>query len=751
MWKLEPALQVVAESAWPPVLMTTSHASAYSVRRQHDVGRPVGVEVEQEVVVGDRLAAFALAGDAVPVEVHADRLRAAVPVAGAHRTPVEGQPDDVVETLGAGLTGAHGAAGEEPLAAERRVVAAQPDHRGGEVEQRPVDLVPVHPADLGVLGVGVVVAALGAAHLVAVRQHRHALAEQQGGQEVALLAGPVGQDLRVVGRALDAVVPGPVVALAVVVVLAVGLVVLLVVRHEVAQREAVVGDDEVDAGERATTGLLVEVRGAGDPGGELAQRRLAAPEVAHRVPVGAVPLGPLRREAADLVAAGADVPGLGDQLDLADHRVLLHELEEGRQPVHLVELPGQGGGEVEAEAVDVHLGDPVAQRVHDQLQRVRVPHVERVAGAGVVHVVPLVVLDHPVVGLVVDALHAQRRTEVVALRGVVVDHVEDHLDAGRVQGLDHRLELLHLLAELTGGGVVGVRGEEAEGVVAPVVAQALVEQRGVVDELVHRHQLDRGDAELGEVLDDGRVGDAGVRAAHVLRHVRVQLGEPLDVGLVDDRLVVGDVQEPVALPVEERVDHDAEGHVLRRVVVVAGVGVAEVVAEQRLAPLDLAARRLGVRVEQQLVGVAPQALLGVPRAVHAVAVPLAGLDRGQVAVPHVGVDLGQLDPGLGDLAAGPDVDEAQLHALGDLAEESEVGSAPVEGRSEGVGASGPALHGVLLRTNLERSKHTTEGARASERASLPRSEGVHASRSRLSTPGGMALLTFAGKRQATDG
>ena len=103
---------------------------------------------------------------------------------------------------------------------------------------------------------------------------------------------------------------------------------------------------------------------------------LAAPEVADGVAVVAVPLGPLRREVADLVAAGADVPRLGDQLDLADDRVLLHELEERREPVDLVELAGQRRGEVEAEAVDVHLGDPVAQRVHDQLQRVRVAHVE---------------------------------------------------------------------------------------------------------------------------------------------------------------------------------------------------------------------------------------------------------------------------------------------------------------------------------------------------------------------------------------
>ena len=134
--------------------------------------------------------------------------------------------------------------------------------------------------------------------------------------------------------------------------------------------------------------------------------------------------------------------------------------------------------------------------------------------------------------------------------------------------LHHRLELLHLLAGWPRGpaarGVLGVRGEEAEGVVAPVVAQALVEQRAVLDELVHRHQLDRGDAEPGQVVDDRRVREAGVRAALLLRDVRVQLGQALDVGLVDDRLVVGDVEAAVALPVEERVDDHAVHHVRRR-------------------------------------------------------------------------------------------------------------------------------------------------------------------------------------------
>ena len=100
--------------------------------------------------------------------------------------------------------------------------------------------------------------------------------------------------------------PGPVVVGPVPVGLAVGLVVPGVIRDEIAQGEAVAAGDEVDRG-GPTARPAVQVGGAGDAGRDLAV--LAAPEVPHRVAVLAVPLAPLRREAADVVAVGlADVP-----------------------------------------------------------------------------------------------------------------------------------------------------------------------------------------------------------------------------------------------------------------------------------------------------------------------------------------------------------------------------------------------------------------------------------------------------------
>ena len=69
----------------------------------------------------------------------------------------------------------------------------------------------------------------------------------------------------------------------------------------------------------------------------------------------------------------------------------MDDVEEGAQPVDLVQLAGQRAGQIEAEPVDVHLRDPVAQAVHDELQHARMLHVERVAAAGEVHVVARVV------------------------------------------------------------------------------------------------------------------------------------------------------------------------------------------------------------------------------------------------------------------------------------------------------------------------------------------------------------------------
>ena len=117
---------------------------------------------------------------------------------------------------------------------------------------------------------------------------------------------------------------------------------------------------------------------------------VAAPEVPNGVAILAVPLGPANRKVADLISAGSDVPRLGDELHVRERRILMNDVEERRQLVDVVQLAREHGREIEAKAVDVHVGHPVAQRIHDELDRARVLHVEAVAGAGEVGIETLI-------------------------------------------------------------------------------------------------------------------------------------------------------------------------------------------------------------------------------------------------------------------------------------------------------------------------------------------------------------------------
>ena len=135
-----------------------------------------------------------------------------------------------------------------------------------------------------------------------------------------------------------------------------------------------------------------------------------------------------------------------------------------------MELAGQGGGEVKAEAINVHFCDPVAQRIHDELQRLRVADIQGVTGAGVIHVVLAVAIHQTVVSRVINPAEAVGGAHVIAFSGVVVDHIEDDFQASIVEIVHHLLELSHRAFSGIGRCVIPVGSQEAQGVVSPVVA-----------------------------------------------------------------------------------------------------------------------------------------------------------------------------------------------------------------------------------------------------------------------------------------
>ena len=303
-----------------------------------------------------------------------------------------------------------------------RLVAQQPPRDQQAHEAMDVGMLlqqrPVEPVGLVVVAVGVVVAALRAAHLVAHQDHRHAEREQRHGEEVLHLAVAQPLDRGIVGRPLDAAVPAAIVVGAVAVVLAVGLVVLRVVGDEIVQREAVVAGDEVDAGFGLAPLVAVDLGAAQQPVGQPRATVPSSPrkKLAHVVAEPAVPLLPgVADEAADLIEAGG-VPRLGDELRAGERRIRF-DVPQDRRVGHRMarRIARQDRREVEAEAVHVHLLDPVAQAVDDHAADDRMVGVERVAAAGVVGIPRPVALED-VVGRVVEPAEARASGRVDRLR-----------------------------------------------------------------------------------------------------------------------------------------------------------------------------------------------------------------------------------------------------------------------------------------------------------------------------------------------
>ena len=312
---------------------------------------------------------------------------------------------------------------------------------------------------------------------------------------------------------------------------------------------------------------------------------------------------------------------------------------------------------------------------------------ERVAAAGVVLVVARVAGHQPVVGRIVQPAEAQRGAEVVAFGGVVVDDVENDLDAGAVQHLDHRLKLVRRVA---GGAVAPIGREEADGVVAPVVAQAALHQVPVVDKALDRQQLHRRHAEALQVGDRRRAGEPGVGAAQRRRHGVIAHREAAHVQLVDQGVVPRRSGRAVVVPIEGRIDHLALGHRGRVVAPVEGevrALRADLVAEVGVGPAQRASRGPGIWIEQQPVGIEALAEVGAVGAVGAEAVERSRNGAGQVAMPD---EVGALRQRAAHQFAPPAaVEDAQVDGFGMLREHREVHTFAVPACPQGVRPARP--------------------------------------------------------------
>src|ERR1700731_4715049 len=243
-------------------------------------------------------------------------------------------------------------------------------------------------------------------------------------QHGALDVGAGIEDFRILGRAFDTPIGRVILVVAVLVALAVGLVVPFDIAHRVGQGISVVRRGVVDGGPRAPRPPVEKIARSGKSRREvLTLAGVAPPEAPQPVAESIVPFGETRWVLTELIAARTDVPGLRNQLDAREDRILAQRVEEPGAGIEAVQLAPERYAEIEAESVDMERRDPVAQRIHHHLQYARMGQIERVAGAGVVDTTPAIVLNQAIIARVVEPAERQRRTELAAFRRMVVDDV----------------------------------------------------------------------------------------------------------------------------------------------------------------------------------------------------------------------------------------------------------------------------------------------------------------------------------------
>ncbi len=240
------------------------------------------------------------------------------------------------------------------------------------------------------------------------------------------------------------------------IILAVPVVVLVVVCDQIVQGEAVVAGDEVDAVVGRTAVLAVKIGRSRQPPAQVGQlAAVAFDEAPHGVAKFSIPFRPIDGKIADLV--GAEVPGLRHHDHAIQHRVLRDGVEKRRRRLEMsVLFAPEHRGQVEAKAVHMHRLDPVTQRVHDQPDHCRTVEVETVAAAGVVHIVAPRRVGRPgqaVVREIVETAKGNAGAQLIALGGVIVDHIEDDFDPGLVKLAHQRFELGNLAARCPIGAV----------------------------------------------------------------------------------------------------------------------------------------------------------------------------------------------------------------------------------------------------------------------------------------------------------
>ena len=149
--------------------------------------------------------------------------------------------------------------------------------------------VPVQPGNEIILTIGIVIAKLRVAKLIAGQKHRRASAAHEHREGIADHLSAQSTYLRVIAFTFGSAVPAAVVIRTIGVVPAIAFIMFRVIRIQIIHGEAIMASDEVDRSARSFI-RRIQIRGADDAHGcRPGKSRVALEEAAQIIAVTAIP------------------------------------------------------------------------------------------------------------------------------------------------------------------------------------------------------------------------------------------------------------------------------------------------------------------------------------------------------------------------------------------------------------------------------------------------------------------------------
>src|SRR5262245_52294144 len=127
------------------------------------------------------------------------------------------------------------------------------------------------------------------------------------------------------------------------------------------------GRNEIHASPWAASLAIENIAGSTESRAQGCCRRFPPPEIPSRIAELVVPLMPTRRKGAKLISSPAAMPGLSDEFNLSENRILAAGLQESTLVVEPVWFARKDCAQVKTKPVHVRLFYPITQTVRHHL------------------------------------------------------------------------------------------------------------------------------------------------------------------------------------------------------------------------------------------------------------------------------------------------------------------------------------------------------------------------------------------------